>query len=76
MAVLKCYDICCNNIVLSINNMINASVATSQLITNANGTCTMHLVNLAGDRTIEKRTLNKENVDSFKESEDVRLVVH
>lgn len=77
MAVLKRYGICRNDICLSINNTTNASVATGRLIVDANGTCNMHLANLAcvhvtGKR---KRMLNKEIVDSFEECKDLRLVV-
>jgi hypothetical protein len=52
MAILKRYDIRYNDIVLSINDMTNASVATGQLIVGADDTCNMHLVNLACDHAI------------------------
>ncbi len=77
MAVLKRYSIHCSDIVLSINNTMNTSLATSRLIVGTNGTCNMHLVNLACDHATgkRKRTVNKEIVDSFEECEDLRLAV-
>jgi hypothetical protein len=77
MAVLKCYGIRYNDIVLSINDTMNTSLATSRLIVGADGTCNMHLVNLACDHATgkRKRTVNKEIVDSFEECEDLRLAV-
>jgi hypothetical protein len=47
------------------------------LIACVDGTCNMHLVNLACDHATRtrKRTLNKEIVDSFEECEDLCLVV-
>jgi hypothetical protein len=47
MAVLKRYGIHRNDIVLSINDTTNTSLATSRLIVGTNGTCNMHLANLA-----------------------------
>ncbi len=78
MAVLKRYGIRRNDIVLSINDTTNTSFATSRLIVGTNGTCNMHLANLACDHATgkRKRTVNKEVVDSFKECEDLRLAVH
>jgi hypothetical protein len=78
MVVLKHYGIRHNNIILSINDTTNVSVATGQLIAGTNGTCNMHLENLACDHMTGKwkRMLNKEIVDSFKECEDLPLAVH
>jgi hypothetical protein len=45
MAVLKCYGIRRSDIVLSINDTTNTSLATSRLIVGTNGTCNMHLAN-------------------------------
>jgi hypothetical protein len=77
MAVLKRYGIRRSDIVLSINNITNTSLATSRLIINMDGTCNMHLANLACDHATgkRKRTVNKEIVDSFEECEDLRLVM-
>ncbi len=77
MAVLKCYGIRYNDIVLSINDTMNTSLATSRLIVGADGTCNMHLVNLACDHATRKwkRTVNKEIVDSFEECDDLRLAM-
>jgi hypothetical protein len=77
MAVLKRYGIRRNDIVLSINDTMNTSLATNQLIVGTDGTCNMHLANLACDHATgkRKRTINKEIVDSFEECEDLRLVV-
>jgi hypothetical protein len=77
MAILKHYDICRNDIILSINDTTNTSIATSWLILNIDGTCNMHLANLAYDHAIGKwkMTLNKEIVDSFKECEDLCLAM-
>jgi hypothetical protein len=47
MAVLKHYDIHHSNIIMSINDRINASIATSRLIVDVDNTCNMHLANLA-----------------------------
>jgi hypothetical protein len=57
---------------------MNTSLATNQLIVGTDGTCNMHLANLACDHAIGKRkkTVNKEIVDSFEECDDLRLVVH
>ncbi len=54
MAVLKCYDICYNDIVLSINDITNVSIVTSRLIVGMNGTYNMHLANLACDHMTRK----------------------
>ncbi|CAM6007401.1 unnamed protein product [Sphagnum balticum] len=54
MAVLKHYGIRRNDIVLSINDTMNTSFATSQLIIGTDGTCNMHLANLACDHAIGK----------------------
>jgi len=77
MAVLKHYGIRHNNIVLSINNTTNTSLATSRLIVGSDGTCNMHLANLACDHATgkRKRTVNKEIINSFEECEDLRLAV-
>jgi hypothetical protein len=77
MAVLKRYDIRRSDIVLSINDITNTSLATSRLIVGTDGTCNMHLANLACDHATgkRKRTVNKEIVDSFEECEDLRLAV-
>ncbi len=77
MAVLKRYGIRRSDIVLSINNTTNTSFATSRLIVGTDGTCNMHLANLAYDHATgkRKRTVNKEVVDSFEECEDLRLAV-
>jgi hypothetical protein len=77
MAILKCYGICCSDIVLLINGTTNAFIATGRLIANANDTCNTHLANLACDHTTgkRKRTLNKEIVDSFEECKDLCLAV-
>jgi hypothetical protein len=47
------------------------------LLTGMDGTCNMHLANLACDHVIGKwkRTLNKEIVDSFEECKDLRLAM-
>jgi hypothetical protein len=78
MAVLKRCGIRCSDIVLSINNTTNMSLATSRLIVDTEGTCNMHLANLACDHATgkRKRTVNKEIVDSFEECEDLRLAMH
>jgi hypothetical protein len=83
MAILKHYGICRNNIIPSINNTISASIVTGRLIAGTDGTYNMHLANLAYDHATRKwkRTLNKEIVDkeivnSFKECEDLHLIVH
>jgi hypothetical protein len=78
MAVLKRYGIHRSDIVLLINDTTNTSLATNRLIVGTNGTCNMHLANLACDHAIgkRKRTVNKEIVDSFEECEDLRLTVH
>jgi hypothetical protein len=77
MAVLKLYGIHCSDIILSINDTTNTSLTTSRLIVGTDGTCNMHLANLACDHATgkRKRTVNKEIVDSFEECEDLRLVV-
>jgi len=77
MAVLKRYDIHRSNIVLSINDTMNMSLATSRLIVGTDGTYNMHLANLACDHATgkRKRTVNKEIVDSFEECKDLRLAV-
>ncbi|CAK9209441.1 unnamed protein product [Sphagnum troendelagicum] len=77
MAVLKRYGIRRSNIVLSINDTMNTSLATSRLIVGTDGTCNMHLANLACDHATgkRKRTLNNETVDSFEECEDLCLAV-
>jgi hypothetical protein len=77
MAVLKHYNIHHSDIILSINDTTNTSLATSRLIVGTDGTCNMHLANLACDHAIgkRKRTVNKKIVDSFEECEDLRLVV-
>jgi hypothetical protein len=54
MAVLRRYDIYRSDIILSINDTTNASIATSQLILNIDGTCNMHLANLAYDHATGK----------------------
>jgi hypothetical protein len=77
MVVLKRYDIRRNDIILSINDTMNTSLTTSRLIVGTDGTCNMHLANLACDHATgkRKRMVNKEIVDSFKECEDLRLAV-
>jgi hypothetical protein len=77
MAVLKCYGIHRSDIILSINDTTNTSLATNRLIDGTNGTCNMHLANLACDHVTgkRKRTVNKEIVNSFEECEDLHLVV-
>jgi hypothetical protein len=77
MAVLKRYGIRRSDIVLSINDTTNMSLATSRLIVGTDGTCNMHLANLACDHATgkRKRTVNKEIVDSFEECKDLRLAV-
>jgi hypothetical protein len=77
MAVLKRYGIRCSDIVLSINDTTNTSLATSRLIVGTDGTYNMHLANLACDHATGncKRRVNKEIVDSFEECEDQRLAV-
>jgi hypothetical protein len=77
MVILKHYGICRSNIVLSINDTTNLSVATGRLIADMDDTCNMHLTNLACDDATRKRKrmLNKEIVDSFEECEDMCLVV-
>lgn len=77
MAVLKRYGIRRNDIILSINNTTNMSVATDRLIASTDGTYNMHLANLAYDHVTgkRKRTLNKEIVNSFEECEDLRLIL-
>jgi len=77
MAVLKRYDIRCSDIVLSINDTTNTSLATSRLIVGIDGTCNMHLANLACDHATgkRKRMVNKEIVDSFEKCEDLRLAM-
>jgi hypothetical protein len=77
MVVLKRYDIRCSDIVLSINDTSNMSFVTSRLIVGTDGTCNMHLANLACDHVIgkRKRTVNKEIIGSFEECEDLRLAV-
>jgi hypothetical protein len=54
MDVLKHCGILRNNIVLSINDMINAFVATGQLIVGTDSTYNMHLANLACDQKAEE----------------------
>jgi hypothetical protein len=54
MAVLKRYDIRHSNIIMSINDMINASIATGRLIVDVDSTCNMHLANLAYDHATGK----------------------
>jgi len=54
MAVLKRYNTRCSDIVLSINDTTNASIATSRLIFSTNGTYNMHLANLAYDHMTGK----------------------
>jgi hypothetical protein len=78
MAVLKRYSIRRNNIIMSINDMINASIAISQLIVGVDNTYNMHLANLACDHATGKwkRMFNKEIVNSFEECEDLHLAVH
>jgi hypothetical protein len=49
MAVLKRYGIRRSDVFLSINNTTNKSLATSRLIVGTDGTCNMHLANLACD---------------------------
>jgi hypothetical protein len=75
--VLKRYDIHHNDIVLSINDTTNTSLATNRLIFGTDGTCNMHSANLACNHATgkRKRTINKEIIDSFKECKDLRLVV-
>ncbi|CAM6030958.1 unnamed protein product [Sphagnum balticum] len=77
MVILKHYGIRRNDIVLSINDTTNTSVATDRLIAEADDTFNMHLVNLTCDHAIgkRKRTFNKEIVDSFKECKDLRLAM-
>jgi hypothetical protein len=77
MAVLKRYGIRRSDIVLSINDTTNTSLATSRLIVGTDGTCNMHLANVVCDHATRKRkrTINKEVVDSFEECEDLRLAV-
>jgi hypothetical protein len=77
MVVLKRYGIHCSDIILSINDTTNMSLATSRLIVGTDGTCNMHLANLVCDHATRKRkrTVNKEIVDSFEECEDLHLVV-
>jgi len=77
MVVLKRYGIRRSDIVLSINDTTNTSLTTSRLIIGTDGTCNMHLANLAYNHAIgkQKRTVNKEIVDSFEECEDLRLAV-
>jgi hypothetical protein len=77
MAVLKRYDIRHNDTVLSINDTTNTSLTTSRLIVGTDGTCNMHLANLACDHVTRKRkrTVNKEIVNSFEECEDLRLAM-
>jgi hypothetical protein len=74
---LKRYGIRRSDIVLSINDTTNTSLATSRLIVGTDGTCNMHLANLACDHATRKRkrTVNKEIVNSFEECEDLRLAV-
>ncbi len=74
---MKHYNICRSDIVLSINYTTNTSLATSRLIVSTDGTCNMHLVNLACDHAIGKRkkTINKEIIDSFEECKDLCLAV-
>ncbi|CAM6002938.1 unnamed protein product [Sphagnum balticum] len=55
MAVLKRYGIRRSDIVLSINDTTNTSLATSRLIVGTDGTCNMHLANLACDHATGKR---------------------
>ncbi|CAK9225797.1 unnamed protein product [Sphagnum troendelagicum] len=54
MAILKHHDICRSDIVLSINNTTNTSLVTSRLIVGTDGTCNMHLANLACDHVTGK----------------------
>ncbi len=77
MAVPKHYNICCNDILQSINDMINTFVTTGRLIIDAEGIRNMHLANLAYDHAIGKwnRTLNKQIINSFKECEELRLAM-
>jgi len=46
MAVLKRYGIRHSDIILSINDTTNTSLATNRLIVSTDGTCNMHLANL------------------------------
>jgi hypothetical protein len=77
MAILNRYGICHSDIILLINDTNNVSVVTSQLIVGMDGTCNVHLANLACDHTTgkRKRALNKEIIDSFEECEDLRLAM-
>jgi hypothetical protein len=77
MAVLKRYGIRRSDIILSINDTTNASIATDRLIAGMDGTCNMHLANLACDHVTRKRkrTLNKKIIDSFEKCEDLHLVM-
>ncbi|CAK9208975.1 unnamed protein product [Sphagnum troendelagicum] len=54
MAILKRYDIRHIDIILSINDTTNMSFATNQLIVGMDGTCNMHLANLACDHATGK----------------------
>jgi hypothetical protein len=74
---LKRYGIRRSDIVLSINDTTNTSLVTGRLIVVTDGTCNMHLPNLACDHVTgkRKRTVNKEIVNSFEECEDLRLAV-
>jgi hypothetical protein len=78
MAILKRYNICHSDNILSINDMTNASIATGQLIVGVDGTYNMHFVNLTCNHATgkRKRTLNKEIVNLFEECEDLCLVMH
>ncbi len=77
MAVLKHYDICCNDIVLLINDTTNMSITTSRLIIGTDDTFNMHLVNLACNHATgkRKRMFNKEIDDLFEECEDLHLAM-
>jgi hypothetical protein len=54
MAVLKRYGIHRSDIVLLINDTTNTSFATNRLIVGTDGTCNMHLANLAYDHATGK----------------------
>ncbi len=77
MGVLKHYSIHRSDIVLLINDTTNTSFATNRLIVGTDGTCNMHLANLAYNHATgkRKRIVNKEIVDSFEECKDLCLAM-
>lgn len=78
LEVMRRYGVSNDDIKFSMSDTTNSALRTGRELTSAvdalEGKCTMHLVNLAVDHAIGKRTRNKNHVivDSFPVSEELR----